>query len=116
MLEDAVLANSPIALSFSSASLLGMPYCFASSETRVLATILLLARTRGGSQTNDGWCRTNWLIARYSSSAHELLLQSLSVGSVREATYSPTGTLDSPPAPGVIRSAREKAFRRTARS
>lgn len=42
-LDDAVLANSPIAPSFSSASLLVMPYCFASSDTRVLATILLLA-------------------------------------------------------------------------
>lgn len=43
MLDDAVLANSPIAFSFSSASLLVMPYSFASSETRVLATSLLLA-------------------------------------------------------------------------
>jgi len=43
MLDDAVFANSPIAPSFSSASLLVMPYCLASSDTRVLATILLLA-------------------------------------------------------------------------
>ena len=41
--EDADLTNSPIAFSFSSASLLEMPYFLASSETRVLATILLLA-------------------------------------------------------------------------
>src|SRR5690606_19840600 len=46
-LEDAVFANSPIALSFSSASLLGMPYFLASSETRVLATVLLLAQDPG---------------------------------------------------------------------
>lgn len=45
--EEAVLANSPMALSFSSASLLGMPYFFASSETRVLATVLLLAQDPG---------------------------------------------------------------------
>jgi len=47
MLDEAVFANSPIALNFSSASLLVMPYCFASSETRVLATILLLASRPG---------------------------------------------------------------------
>jgi hypothetical protein len=41
MLDEAVLTNSPIALSFSTASLLGMPYFLASSETRVLATMLL---------------------------------------------------------------------------
>src|SRR6185436_14517297 len=56
------------------------------------------------------------LIASYSSSAHELLLQFLSVDHgwcARESRYSASGVLVIPgPFPPVILGAREKAFRR----
>jgi hypothetical protein len=43
MLDEAVFTNSPSSPSIEIASLLEIPYFFASSETRVLATFLLLA-------------------------------------------------------------------------
>lgn len=64
MLEDAVLANSPMSLSILSASALLMPYCFASSETRVLATVLLLARTRFPGISDRWWVVQNELAHR----------------------------------------------------
>jgi len=79
--ELADLTNSPISLNFSRTNLLSTPNSLASSCTRVLATFLLLASDplpsvlvqRGGSQTAGGCCK---LIGSYSSSAHELKLQS----------------------------------------
>ena len=75
----------------------------------------------GVSQTVVGCCRTNWLIARYSSSAHELLLQSLSgrsllvVVRVEVVAHRCAGQ---PTLTDLLlaESARGKAFRRTARS
>jgi len=75
MEEEAVLTNSPSSPSIEMTSLLLTPYFLASSETRVLATVVRCSfwpDPRVGQTLVVGW-----LIVRYSSSAHELLLQFL---------------------------------------
>jgi hypothetical protein len=47
IVEEGDLTNSPISLSFSRTNLLSTPNSLASSWTRVLATVLLLARVPG---------------------------------------------------------------------
>jgi hypothetical protein len=68
--DDADLTNSPISLSFSRTTLLSTPSSLASSWTRVLATLLLLARVPAG----EGEDRTASWCARSSVSTHRVLM------------------------------------------
>lgn len=69
MLEEAVLANSPMSLSILSASALLMPYFFASSETRVLATFLLMAQ-------DPGWISDRrWVVQQNELAHREILIE-----------------------------------------
>ncbi len=81
MVEEADFTNSPMASSFSSASLLVMPYWRASSETRVLATILLLATTRGRGAAVSGCCRNSEGCS--SGGTHRVLMSCCSSPSCR---------------------------------